>query len=127
MVLLETERLIIRQIELADLDIMYQLDTDPKVMKYIWTCHSKPLSKEEELGRIQKAILDYSKNPGLGVFTTIDRESASIIGWTALIELDNSGQIEIGYRYFQKFWGKGYATEANNCNEKPRLYQCGFR
>jgi len=35
-----------------------------------------------------------------------------LIGWTLLKDLDKSEYIEVGYRYFYRFWNKGYATEA---------------
>ncbi len=112
MKLLETKRLILRELDLDDLDTMYALDTDPNVMKYIWTCHSKPISKKEELERIKRSMVYYDRHPGLGVFTTIEKDSNSIIGWSSLKDLDNSEHTEVGYRYFEEFWGKGYATEA---------------
>ena len=66
----------------------------------------------------QMIIPYYEKFPGFGAFATIEKESGAFIGWTALKDLDKTELIEIGYRYFFDFWGKGYATEgAKKCLE----------
>ncbi len=120
--LLETERLQIRDFTLQDLDGLWALDRDPDVMRFIgppstWT-------KSETGEAIERAHRYYSMFPGLGVWATIERRSGSFVGWTALKhlgplkELMATGEvhqvrdIEIGYRYHRAYWGRGYATEA---------------
>ncbi len=38
--------------------------------------------------------------------------SAGLLGWCGLFPLEESGLIELGYRYVRAAWGRGIATEA---------------
>jgi RimJ/RimL family protein N-acetyltransferase len=40
------------------------------------------------------------------------REKPGFLGWCCLVPLEDSGLIEIGYRYVRAAWGQGVATEA---------------
>jgi RimJ/RimL family protein N-acetyltransferase len=33
-------------------------------------------------------------------------------GWCGLKYLSETNEVDLGYRFMKKFWGKGYATEA---------------
>jgi RimJ/RimL family protein N-acetyltransferase len=34
------------------------------------------------------------------------------LGWCGLKYLFETNEVDLGYRFMKKFWGKGYATEA---------------
>jgi RimJ/RimL family protein N-acetyltransferase len=40
------------------------------------------------------------------------RDTPGFLGWCGLFPLEDSGLIEIGYRYVRAAWGQGVATEA---------------
>jgi len=108
MKILESDRLYLREYTLDDVQVMFELNSDPEVLKYIgppWT--DIDLAKN----KIQKLIEYYSKHPGLGVWAAIKKESGEHIGFFELAHMDNTEEIEVGYRLHKKFWGKGYATE----------------
>lgn len=109
---LQTDRLVLRHFKQEDFEDLYPLDQDPRVMKYIWECKPKPLSRAEARDRLGKMIAYYDRFPGLGAFATCLRSDGTFIGWTALKDLDGSEYTEVGYRYYFDHWGKGYATEA---------------
>lgn len=110
--LLSTERLILRRFTQDEFEDFYPLDQDPRVMEFLSECKPKPVSREQAKERFDKMIAYYDEYPGYGVFATCLKSDGSLIGWTALKDLDESIYTEIGYRYFFRFWGRGYATEA---------------
>ena len=82
-ILLETERLILRRVTLADLDDMARLNGDAAVMRYIgdgavWT----RAQSEARIRRIQKI---YDIFPGLGLWVGEEKPARRFIGAFALI------------------------------------------
>jgi RimJ/RimL family protein N-acetyltransferase len=114
--ILETERLILRPFELSDAEALFEMDSNPNVHKYLW---QKPLTTIEEVyGYIEMVQKQYVKH-NIGRFSTIIKETGELIGWTGIkfvddhVENGNTNFYDYGYRLNEKFWGKGYATEAS--------------
>lgn len=115
---LETPRLRLRPPAANDLEPIYQLGKSSKVMRYI--TNGRTLDRTAAKADLEKRI-SASKSV-LGYWITELKETGEVIGWTALKPLDNTSEIEIGYRYLEAYWGKGYATEASR-----RLLHYGFQ
>ncbi len=47
--------------------------------------------------------------------------TGEFIGWFCLKHLDDTNEIEIGYRLLKEYWGKGYATEMSD-----KIIEYGF-
>ena len=111
---LETQRLILREMISLDAAGMFELDSNPEVHRFLG---KKPVrSIEESKLMIQNLRKQYSEN-GIGRWAVILKETNEFIGWSGIkliTESINNHQLfyEIGYRFIQKHWGKGYATEA---------------
>ena len=108
-ILLETERLILRRVTLADLDDMARLNSDPEVMRYIgdgvvWT----RAQSEARIRRIQKV---YKIFPGLGLWIGEEKHEQRFVGAYALIYIPETVEVEVGYRLRKSVWGCGLATE----------------
>lgn len=104
--LLKTERLILRAPETGDLEAIYRLGRNPRVMRFIaGTMQSLEDARRELTRRIATA-----KEP-LGYWVAEEKNSGDFVGWMGLKFLEDSGDIEIGYRFMEEHWGKGYATE----------------
>lgn len=112
---LTSERLILRPIEVKDLQELHLLSNDPEVMKFVNGPDQDMAATEVRLNR----YLSYmSRNPGLGVFRVQLKDSAEAIGLGFLVHIemkDENQKIEVGYRLDKKFWGQGYATEIGSC------------
>ncbi len=113
-VIVETKRLILREIELTDEQGMFALDSDNDVHKYL----KEPIVHNieeirEKIKRVQKQYI----TTGVGRWAVIEKLTNEFLGWTG-IKLEDQKiyhpirYYDIGYRLIQKFWGKGYATEA---------------
>ena len=113
--ILETERLLLRPLELSDAQAMFVMDNNPEVHKYLW---QNPTQTIEESIKIIEYVQSQYKRNNIGRFATILKETGEFIGWTGIKFVDETpenGNInfyDFGYRLAEKFWGKGYATEA---------------
>lgn len=108
--LIETERLLLREITLNDKVEMYKLHSNPDVQKY--TGDSLIASLEEMEQAIESRVKDY-KTFGYGRWATFLKSNKQFIGWSGLLYLPEFDEIDLGYRFSPTFWGKGYATEAS--------------
>ena len=105
----ETERLRLRPPRESDLDNIYRLGSSSVVMRYI--TNGKTQNMEEAKADLEKRIKASTRI--FGYWITEERESGEFIGWLALKRLDQSDEVEVGYRFLENAWGKGYATEGS--------------
>lgn len=108
--ILETERLILTPIQLEDMSLLVELDSNPVVMRFI--TNGKPQTEEHYRKRIPELIAYMDKNPGLGLWIARLKSTNEFIGWYILKHLPNNGEVEVGFRIKEQFWNKGYSTEA---------------
>ena len=107
---IETERLILRPFELSDIEAAYELNLDREVSKY--TGDGGVVSKQEIERRIVEHVLGDYKKYGYGRLAVEFKGESSFIGFAGLKYLDDLNEVDLGYRFAQKYWGKGIATEA---------------
>lgn len=103
----ETERLLIRKLNFADLEPFHQLESNPNVLKYA-TGEVKNL--EENKIELLDLIDRYKKHYNDFWIYAIERKSdKKFIGTLALVKdgIDD----EIGYRFLEKYWRNGYGFE----------------
>ncbi|MGB5647002.1 GNAT family N-acetyltransferase [Muriicola sp.] len=109
--LIETERLLLREITLDDKEDLFTLHSHPEVQKYT----GEPVV--ESLDEMEKAILGriaHYKKYGFGRWATILKEGMQFVGWAGLLYLPEFDEIDLGYRFLPKYWGAGIATEASH-------------
>lgn len=114
---LETEKLILREIQESDVDGMFELDSNLNVHLYLG---NSPITTKKEAEININFIKQQYKERGIGRFAVIEKSSGNFIGWSGL-KL-NSGEkealndvqnfIDIGYRFIPKYWRKGYGLES---------------
>jgi [ribosomal protein S5]-alanine N-acetyltransferase len=114
--LLETKRIILRPLELSDAEDLFELNKNRNVHKYLW---QKPEKVIEESIKVIEYVQKQYKENNIGRYATILKETGEFIGWTGikfvndLEENGNTNFFDYGYRLNEKFWNKGYATEAS--------------
>ena len=88
---------------------MYELNSDPDVIRY--TGDGPFASVEAALDFIRK--YDAYATTGYGRFTILLKGPMTYAGWCGLKYDKVSSETDLGFRLHKKFWGKGYATEAS--------------
>lgn len=106
--ILETERLTLREWNEGDAEVMYLLNSDAEVMRYTGDIHFDSVPHALELIQNYTHYATY----GYGRWATILKETGEFIGWCGLKYHPDDDVVDLGYRFFKKHWGKGYASEA---------------
>lgn len=113
-VTIDTNRLHMRSIQSTDFDHYISLFEDKNVMEKFGN-NGKTLSEEEIEIRINDIWINrwHNKDPysGLSIFKS---DTNDFIGHIVLGHGDEPGESELAYLFHQKYWGKGYGSEAVN-------------
>lgn len=106
--ILETARLVLREMVEEDAKNMFELNADPEVIQYTGNVAFKDVEEAREF------LLNYThyKEYGFGRWAMINKEDQAFIGWCGLKYIPEVDEIDIGYRLFKKYWNQAYATEA---------------
>ena len=109
-VILETDRLLLRQYVEEDAEAFFRLNTDPEVLRFV---PDPPLQSVEQARQllIDHPIADYRKH-GFGRGACILKSTGEQIGFAGLKYLDELGEVDVAYRLLPAYWRHGLATEA---------------
>jgi ribosomal-protein-alanine N-acetyltransferase len=108
--MLETRRLILREMTEADDEHLLALGRNPNVTRYI--VGEPPLTtRQEALAVLHERVFPQYVH-GLGRWACIEKSGGAFIGWCGVKHIPEDGEYDLGYRFLEEHWGKGYATEA---------------
>jgi ribosomal-protein-alanine N-acetyltransferase len=119
---LRTPRLLLRKWREEDREPFAALNADPHAMRFF----TRTFTREESDEQVDRFIAHHDKH-GYGLWV-VDVEGA-FAGFTGLMWTEGmpfSPALEIGWRFAQPFWGRGYATEAANAALAVGLAEAGF-
>ena len=108
-IIFTTPRLILRRFTEADASLIYELNSQPEVVRYV---HEPTLQNEAHARQIIRDIILPQYNNNLGRWAIHTKEDDQFIGWCGLKYLEEQDEIDLGYRLHPFAWGRGYATEA---------------
>lgn len=108
--MLETERLILRKFEENDVDSIFEMRSDLRVMRFI----REPQSRDETINWL-KLVSSHWRDEKIGFCAVIEKSSGKVIGWCGLWRLKETGETEVGYAIAGEHWNKGLAAEAARC------------
>lgn len=108
-VVLETQRLLLRNFTIEDATLIWQLNLDPEVIRFT----GDPIrSVEHAKDVLEKTILPQYALYNHGRWAVHLKSDLSFIGWCGLKFRAELQEVDLGYRFIKEAWGKGYATEA---------------
>jgi len=121
--ILETTRLILRELEQNDFNDVCKLLQDPVVMY----AYEGAFNNQEVQDWLDKQFKRY-QNDGFGLWGVVEKNSKELIGQCGITyqEYDDRQIPEIGYLFRKEFWHKGYATEAAMACKKYAFNILGF-
>src|SRR5918997_4916271 len=125
---LETERLVLRRFTEADVDNLFDLDSDPDVMRFL--TGGRPTSRDVIRNETLPRFLHYYERfAGFGFWAVIEKSTGQFLGWFEFRPPEGSGpdNIELGYRLRKSAWGKGYATEGSRALIRKGFTELGVR
>jgi len=108
-IVLETERLTLRQFTDDDADAIFAIIGDPIAMQY----YPRSFSREDAAEWIERNLRRYV-NDEYGLLAVVLKSSGKVIGDCGLSWqlADGEPVLELGYHLRRDHWGQGYATEA---------------
>src|SRR5262249_39935305 len=122
--ILETARLSLREIKEDDLDDLLEIWADPEAMRFF------PSTLDHQAMRewIERNQIRYEKY-GHGFWAVILRTEQKFVGDCGLViqEVDGVEELEVGYHFNRKYWGRGFATEAARACMDYAFNQLGRR
>jgi len=106
---LETERLILRELTMEDLDALHEILSDPETMRH----YPAPFTRERSRQWIQWNLENY-RAYGFGLWAVVLKATGHLIGDCGITmqPIDGRMEPEIGYHIHKDHNGNGYGTEA---------------
>ncbi len=109
MAIIESERFFMRPVTFDDLEALVALNSDPEVMRYINQGQGWP--REKTVERLQHYLTHWRQH-GFGVWVLERKTDSAFLGYCGLMYLEDTPEVEVGFRVPRECWGKGTATEA---------------
>ncbi len=105
-----TPRLVLRWISEDDIDALFEIFSDPQVMRY-WSFG--PLADRAAAEAMQRSGAENNLKDIYWKWGLALRDSNKLIGSATLFNLNlDQGRAEIGYVMGRSYWGNGYMNEA---------------
>jgi len=101
---IETDRIILRDFVLNDLNDLHEIFGDAEVMK-----NTEPPYDREKTEKFLKSFC--IKREPKGAFAAVLKETGKVIGYVLFKAIDEPEIFEIGWIFNKAYWRKGYAYE----------------
>lgn len=123
-VIVETERLRLREFREDDLEASAAILGDPETMRY----YPRPFTRDEVRGFIEKNRHRYLAN-GFGVWVIEDRGTGAFVGdcGLAFVLVEGFAEVEIMWHVVRVRWRQGIASEAADAAMKQAFGPLGLR
>jgi RimJ/RimL family protein N-acetyltransferase len=108
--ILETPRLLLCEMTEADAEHLLALGQNPNVMRYI-PGEPPVTTLDDALAVLRERVFPQYAH-GIGRWACIEKTSGAFIGWCGVKHMPDDDEYDVGYRFFEEHWAKGYATES---------------
>ena len=111
MIVLQTERLVLRHFVPDDLDPLARLYADPEMRRYY---PDGTRTREQTRAEMDWFLNGHPEHPQLGLWATVDRHTGEFLGRCGLLHwvMDGRPEVEVAYLIDKRRWGQGLANEA---------------
>ena len=106
---LQTPRLYFREFTVDDVQLLFDLNNNPNVIKYV---HEPAPTLENVTDTLINVILPQYKLYNHGRWAVHLKANDEFIGWCGLKYIPEADEFDLGYRFKENYWGKGFGYEA---------------
>ena len=106
--IIETERLYLRKFMIKDASALFKMNSNPNVLQYTGDVPFKNIKTTENFIKKYAHYDTYN----MGRWAVCGKKKGEFLGWCGLKYHPEKDYVDVGYRFFEKHWNKGYATEA---------------
>jgi len=110
MKILETKRLLLRQVTFGDAEFVLELLNEPSFIQNIGYRGVRTL--DDARNYISDRIIASYENFSFGMYLVALKSTGEAAGMCGLVKRDSLDDVDIGYAFLSRYWSKGYATEA---------------
>ncbi|MDQ3804858.1 MAG: GNAT family N-acetyltransferase [Acidobacteriota bacterium] len=110
MKVLETERLVLRQLSAEDAEFILGLLNEPSWLRFIGDRGVRTVGDAREY--IAKGPAASYERHGFGLYLTELKEGGAPVGICGLLKRESLEDVDLGFAFLPKFWGRGYAYES---------------
>ena len=110
MVILETDRLRLRELTVEDAAFMFNLVNQPAFLRNIGDRGVRTLDDARHY-ILDGTVASY-RQFGFGSYLVEEKLTAEPVGTCGLLKRETLDDVDIGFAFLPAYWGRGYATEA---------------
>jgi len=110
LIVLETERLTLRWLDIKDAPFILELVNDPAWIQFIGNKGVRTL--EDATNYIVNGPIDMYNKLGFGLYLVERKEDLTPLGMCGLIKRDSLEDVDIGFAFLEEFRSKGYGYES---------------
>ena len=107
---LETERLLLREVVADDARFMLELLNSPGFLENIGDRGVR--DEDQARAYIEDRVLSSYRDHGFGMWLTVQKSDKTPVGLAGLVRREGLEVPDVGYAFIQRVWGRGYAQEA---------------
>lgn len=107
-IITETERLYLREFTREDAIHFFNMNNNPEVIRYTGDQAFESVEEAEGFLKNYKQYQLYK----MGRWAVCDKQTHTFLGWCGLKFHPEEAIVEVGFRFYQENWNKGYATES---------------
>lgn len=108
--ILETERLIVLEFSIEDAPFILELVNEPSWIRFIGDRGVRSLDAARAY--LSKGPIAMYERCGFGLYKVALKGDETPLGMCGLIKRDALPDVDIGFAFLPRYWGKGYALEA---------------
>jgi RimJ/RimL family protein N-acetyltransferase len=108
--LLETERLVLRQLSTDDAEFILELLNQPSFLRYIGDKEVR--NNADAVRYIQTGPIASYERFGFGLYLVELKETGVPLGICGLLKRDSLPDVDVGFAFLPSYWSQGYAFES---------------